>query len=107
MKREALRVAATLYLLVRAYAKRIGAHDLAMLAADRSMTAATDPDFRAAAAWNSAMVLSTRGHTEEAADLTRGAIAGLRQILDAGGPERLSLYGALHLLLTVQEGQAQ
>lgn len=108
IRREALRAAATLYLLVRAYAKHVGAHDLAMLAGDRAMTAATDaddPHFRAAAAWNAGMVLSTRGHTEEAADLARGAIAALAPILDAGGPERLSVYGSLHLLLAVQEAR--
>lgn len=103
-RREAHRLAATLYLLVRAYTKRIGALDLAAIAADRAMTAAEaadDPHFRGAAAWNSALVLSAAGHTEEAAALARDAIADL-ETLPGESAERLAILGALHLVLSVQ-----
>ncbi len=103
-RRHAYRVAAVLYELVRAYAKRISALDLAAVAADRGMAcadAADDPVFRAAAAWNVANVLSTQGHPETAAELCRSAITGLRR-LDGEDRANLALLGSLHLLLAVQ-----
>jgi transcriptional regulator with XRE-family HTH domain len=103
-RREAQRVAAVLYLLVRAFAKRVGSLDLALLAADRAMVAADeadDPYSRAAAAWNTAMVLSTRGQSDEAAALARSALAAL-DLMDNEDPERIALVGALNLLLSVQ-----
>lgn len=106
-RRDAQRVAATMYLLVRAFAKRIGSLDLALLAADRAMVAADDADdpyFRAAAAWNQAMVLSTQGYTEETITLARDAVAEL-SAFDDQDPQRLALVGALHLLLSVQHAR--
>jgi len=103
-KRDGHRLSFTMYLLVRAFSKRIGALDLAMVAADRAAAAADaadDPEFRAAAAWNMATVLSARGHTEEAAALARDATAALERI-DDERPERIALLGALNLLLSVQ-----
>jgi transcriptional regulator with XRE-family HTH domain len=100
----AYRVAAVMYELVRAYAKRIGSLDLAAVAADRGMAcadAADDPVYRAAAAWNVANVLSTQGHPETAAELCRDAIVELER-LDGEDPTRLALLGSLHLLLAVQ-----
>lgn len=106
-RREALRRAADLWHLVRAYGKRIGASDLAMLAADRAgaaADAADDPLYRAAAAWNMANVLSARGHVEESASLCLDAIRDLQRV-DDQDPERIALLGALHLLLAVQESR--
>jgi DNA-binding XRE family transcriptional regulator len=103
-RREVLRIAADLYLLVRAYAKRVGASDVALVAADRALTAARDADdpiYRGSAAWNLGQVLSNRGHTEESADLCRGAIADLSGS-DNPDPVRLSVLGGLNLLLSVQ-----
>ncbi len=106
-RRDGHRLAATLYLLVRAYAKRIGALDVALLAADRawaSADAADDPEYRGAAAWNTALVLSTQGHTEEAGALLRDAIAELQAITDPS-PGHLAVLGALHLVLAVQDAR--
>lgn len=106
-RRDGLRVAATMYLLVRAYTKRIGALDLAMVAADRAAAAAEDaddPEFRAAAAWNMAMVLSTKGYTEECVALVRDAIREL-EIINDQRAARFALLGAHHLLLAVQLGR--
>ncbi|MFI5833232.1 helix-turn-helix domain-containing protein [Micromonospora sp. NPDC051300] len=103
-RREALRIAADLYLLVRAYAKRVGANDVALIAADRALSAARDADdpiYRGSAAWNLGQVLSNRGHTEESAALCRGAIADLAAV-DDQDPVRLSVLGGLHLLLSIQ-----
>jgi transcriptional regulator with XRE-family HTH domain len=106
-RREGHRVAVNLYLLVRAYAKRIGALDVALLAADRAWTAADaadEPEYRAAAAWNTALVLSTQGHTEEAAALLRDAITELQGI-EEPRPSQLAVLGALHLVLAVQDAR--
>jgi len=106
-RRDALRLAADLYLLVRAYGKRVGAYDVSILGADRAVAAAHDADdplYRASAAWHMANVLSATGHTEESAALCRDAIADLRNVpgLDA---ERSALLGALHLMLAIQEAR--
>lgn len=106
-RREALRRSADLWHLVRAYGKRIGAADLAMLAADRAGAAAEsadDPLYRAAAAWNMANVLSAQGHVEESASLCSDAIRDLQHV-DDQDPERIALLGALHLLLAIQESR--
>jgi transcriptional regulator with XRE-family HTH domain len=106
-RRDGHRVAMYLYLLVRAYAKRIGAFDVALLAADRAWAAADaadDPEYRGAAAWNTALVLSTQGHTEEAAALLRDAIGELQGI-DEPDPGQLAVLGALHLVLAVQDAR--
>jgi transcriptional regulator with XRE-family HTH domain len=106
-RRDAQRVAANLYLLVRPFAKRVGSLDLALLAADRSMVAADDADdpyYRAAAAWNQAMVLSTRGYPEDAITLARDAVTELER-LTSEDARRLALLGALHLLLSVQHAR--
>ncbi|NIL44012.1 helix-turn-helix transcriptional regulator [Salinispora arenicola] len=103
-RRDALRISADLYLLVRSYAKRIGAHDVALVAADRALAAARDADdpiYRGAGAWNLGQALSMRGHAEESAELCRSAIAELRAI-DDQDPVRLSVLGGLNLLLSVQ-----
>lgn len=103
-RREAQRVTADLYLLVRAYAKRVGANDIAILAADRALTAAyeaDDPAYRAASAWNMGQVLSNRGHTEESVDMCREAIADLQRVGD-DDPVRLAVLGGLQLLLSIQ-----
>lgn len=100
-----LRTSSMLYFLVRAFTKRVGAHDVSLLAADRAMAAAVkadDPDYRAAAAWNVGMILSEQGHTEVVAALTRDAAADLEPELPDATPERMSIYGALQLLRAVQ-----
>ncbi|MFI6162221.1 helix-turn-helix domain-containing protein [Micromonospora haikouensis] len=103
-RRDALRITADLHLLVRAWAKRVGASELAILAADRGLTAACDaddPTYRAASAWNQAQVLSNRGHAEESVETCREAVADLEQSGD-DDPVLLSVLGGLHLLLGIQ-----
>jgi transcriptional regulator with XRE-family HTH domain len=103
-RREAHRVTVKLYALIRAYCKKIGAPDLAVVAADRAMAAADaadDPHYRAATAWNAATVLSEAGHPEEAASLARDAITAM-QALPGESRERVALIGSLHLALAIQ-----
>lgn len=104
-RQRMLRVACMLYFLVRAFTKRVGAQDVSLLAADRAMSAATkadDLEFRAAAAWNVGMILSEQGHTEVVAELARDAAAELEPTLSDAAPERMSMFGALHLLRAAQ-----
>ena len=103
-RRDAHRVAADGYRLVRAFARRTGAHELAAVAADRATAAAEaadDRECRASAAWNTAMVLSAGGHPEEAAALAMDAIVDLDRV-DDQRPDRIALLGSLHLLLAVE-----
>jgi hypothetical protein len=100
-----LRTASMLYFLTRAFTKRVGAHDVSLLAADRAMAAAIkadDLDYRAAAAWNVGMILAEQGHTEVVAELARDAAAMLEPTLSSAPPERMSIFGALHLLRAMQ-----
>ncbi|HKT00018.1 MAG TPA: helix-turn-helix transcriptional regulator, partial [Rugosimonospora sp.] len=75
-QRAVLRTTAMLYFLVRAFTKRVGAHEVSLLAADRAMAAAAraeDLDHRAVAAWNIGMSLSVQGHADVVAALARDA----------------------------------
>jgi transcriptional regulator with XRE-family HTH domain len=104
-REQAVRLAVMLYFLVRAFTKRVGAQDLALVAADRARAAAealADPGFRAAAAWNLGMSLYPQGHAEVVAALARDATAELRPLLADGPPQWWSVVGALHLLRAVQ-----
>lgn len=106
-RRDVERAAADLYLLVRSFGKRVGTADVAYLAADRAMAAASaadDPAYRAAAGWNLAQVLSNRGHTEESAAMCEDAIRDV----EASGGDHLrakALAGSLRLLLAVQRAR--
>jgi transcriptional regulator with XRE-family HTH domain len=100
-----LRTASLLYFLTRAFTKRVGAQDVSLLAADRAMAAAIkadDLDFRAASAWNVGMILAEQGHTEVVSELSSDAAAMLEPTLPDAAPERMSIFGALHLLRAVQ-----
>ncbi|HEU5475933.1 MAG TPA: helix-turn-helix transcriptional regulator [Actinophytocola sp.] len=100
-----LRSASMLYFLTRAFTKRVRAHDVSLLAADRAMAAAIkadDLDFKAASAWNQGMILAEQGHTEVVADLARGAAAELEPTLADAPIQRMSIFGALHLLRALQ-----
>ncbi|MCX4472091.1 helix-turn-helix domain-containing protein [Micromonospora sp. NBC_01655] len=107
VRRDAERAAADIYLLVRSFGKRVGAADVAYLAADRAMAAAhaaDDPAYRAAAGWNLAQVLSNRGHTEESARMCEDAIRDV-EAASGGGPAGMALAGSLRLLLAVQRAR--
>jgi transcriptional regulator with XRE-family HTH domain len=100
-----LRTTSMLYFLTRAFTTRVGAHDVSMLSADRAMAAAIkadDLDYRAAAAWNVGMILTGQGHTEVVAELATEATAMLEPTLADASPQRMSVYGALHLLRATQ-----
>jgi transcriptional regulator with XRE-family HTH domain len=100
-RREALRLASTLYQLTRTWTKRVGEYELSMIAADRAVSSALDaddPDLAGAAAWNLAMILSAQGKTEHARAVVRQAIEELKPRLDQPSPERLAVFGGLHLL---------
>jgi transcriptional regulator with XRE-family HTH domain len=99
-----LRTVAMLYFLARAFTERVGAHDVSLLAGDRALAAAIkadDLDYRAAAAWNLGMTLAEQGHTEVVAELARDAAAELEPTL-AEQPQRMSIFGSLHLLRATQ-----
>jgi len=104
-RRAALRASSMLYQLTRAYLKRVGAHDLSLVAADRSIHCAIDaddPGMAAAGAWNLGNVLSNTGHTEEALDVALAAAREIQPRIPDGGDPYASMYGALHQLAAVQ-----
>jgi transcriptional regulator with XRE-family HTH domain len=104
-RERAVRIAVMLYFLVRAFTKRVGAQDLALVVADRASAAAqtlADPGFQAAAAWNLGMTLYPQGHAGVVAALARDAAAELRSRLAQAPPQWWSVVGALHLLRAVQ-----
>ena len=93
--------ASKLYQLVRTWTKRVGEHELSLIAADRAVSTALDaddPGLAGAAAWNLAMILSASGHTREARAIVYRAIDELAPLLDTGSTSRLAVWGGLHLL---------
>jgi transcriptional regulator with XRE-family HTH domain len=100
-RRRALRQASKLYQLVRTWTKRVGEHELSWLAADRAVSAALeadDPDLAGAAAWNLAMILSAKGHTEQARAIVYQAIDELTPLMPDAATSRLAVWGGLHLM---------
>jgi len=100
-RRRALRQASKLYQLARTWTKRVGEHELSWLAADRAVSAALeadDPDLAGAAAWNLAMIVSAKGHTEHARAIVYQAINELTPLMTDAGPPRLAVWGGLHLM---------
>jgi len=100
-RRQALRQASKLYQLVRTWTKRVGEHELSWLAADRAVSAALeadDPDLAGAAAWNLAMILSAKGHTEQARAIVYQAIDELTPFMTDAAAPRLAVWGGLHLM---------
>jgi transcriptional regulator with XRE-family HTH domain len=100
-RRRALSEASKLYQLIRTWTKRVGEYELSWLAADRAITSALeadDPDLAAAGAWNLAMILSAKGHTDEARQVVHHAIADLGPLTEQPSKSRLAAWGGLHLL---------
>ncbi|MGR6998807.1 transcriptional regulator [Yinghuangia aomiensis] len=101
-RREAHRIAADLYALLRSYCKRAGRMSLSLLAADRGLRAAEeadDPVRIAVAQWN-------LGHHLVADNELDGAEMVVRQAAEALGdwrdsPESAGVYGALQLVRAV------
>jgi transcriptional regulator with XRE-family HTH domain len=79
---------------------RVGEPFLAWAAADHAMFAAEqsgDPLLAAASAWRVSYMITGRKHPHEALELAMAAAAALERTARAPSPERLSVYGALHL----------
>jgi hypothetical protein len=93
-------VRARVYDTVAALLSRVGEPFLAWAAADRAMFAAEqtgDPLLAAASAWRMSYMITGRKHPQEALDLAMAAAAALERKTRLPSPERLSVYGALHL----------
>ncbi len=93
-------VRARVYDTTAALLSRVGEPFLAWAAADRAMFAAGqsgDPLLAAASAWRLSYMITGRKHPQEALELAMAAAAALERTMRAPSPERLSVYGALHL----------
>jgi hypothetical protein len=78
----------------------VGEPFLAWAAADRAIFAAEqsgDPLLAAASAWRLSYMITGRKHPQEALDLAMAAAAAFGRTALAPSPQRLSVYGALHL----------
>ena len=103
-RREAHRIGADLYFLLRTFTKRIGRVDLSLLAADRAVLAAEaadDPVRVAAAKWNLGHVLLAQGQPEGAEDVAIEAIEDLQGETSADDPDAVAMAGALWLVSVV------
>jgi transcriptional regulator with XRE-family HTH domain len=103
-RREAQRIAADLYFLLRTFTKRIGRMDLSLLAADRSLQAAQaadDPVRIAAAKWNLGHVLLAQGEADGAEGVAIKAIEDLRRDTGDSKVEAAAMAGALWLVAVV------
>ena len=93
-------VRARVYDTTAALLSRVGEPFLAWAAADRAIFAAEqsgDPLLVAASAWRLSYMITGRKHPQEALDLAMAASAVLERRMQTPMPERLSVYGALHL----------
>jgi tetratricopeptide (TPR) repeat protein len=100
-RREAFRLAADLYFLLRTFCKRVGRIDLSLLVADRAIRAAEaadDPLRIAAAKWNLGHVLLADGEVQAAEEVAIRAAEELEPRLAEAGPQFAALYGALYLV---------
>ena len=103
-RREAQRIAADFYYLLRTFTKRIGRTDLSLLAADRSLQAAEaadDPVRIAAAKWNLGHVLLAQGEADGAEEIAFKAIEDLRIEAGDGNGDAVALEGALWLVAVI------
>lgn len=98
--REVQGLAADLYFLLRTVCKRIGRPDLALVVADRGMTAAQDADDPLrllAAQWNLGQILLSQGEAAAALEFTVDAAGELEPRLGGLPVEYTALCGALWL----------
>ncbi|MCG6498395.1 helix-turn-helix domain-containing protein [Kitasatospora sp. A2-31] len=89
-------------------AKRLGACDLAALAAAearRSALAAGDPALVASTRWLQAEVALSSGATDEAAVLLEAGLAATDRLLGRADRHAWAVWGTLHLVSAVLEGQ--
>jgi transcriptional regulator with XRE-family HTH domain len=102
--RDAQRVAADLYFLLRTFTKRIGRTDLSLLVADRGVLAAEaadDPVRIAAAKWNLGHTLLAQGETDGAEEVTIHAIEDLQRNGAGSATDAVAMTGALWLVAAV------
>jgi transcriptional regulator with XRE-family HTH domain len=103
-RREAQRISADLYFLLRTFTKRIGRTDLSLLVADRGVLAAEaadDPVRIAAAKWNLGHILLAQGQPDGAEDVALTAIAELQRDTTADDRDAVAMAGALWLVSVV------
>ncbi len=102
--REAQRIAADLYFLLRTFTKRIGRTDLSLLVADRgalAAEAADDPIRMAAAKWNLGHILLAQGEIDGAEEVTIHAIENLQRDGAGNAADAVAMTGALWLVAAV------
>jgi transcriptional regulator with XRE-family HTH domain len=103
-RREAQRISADLYFLLRTFTKRIGRTDLSLLVADRGVLAAEqadDPVRIAAAKWNLGHILLAQGEADGAEDVAMRAIDDLGRETADDDPDAIGMAGALWLVSAV------
>jgi transcriptional regulator with XRE-family HTH domain len=103
-RREAQRISADLYFLLRTFTKRIGRTDLSLLVADRGVLAAEaadDPVRIAAAKWNLGHILLAQGQADGAEDVAMTAVEELERDTANDDLDAVGMAGALWLVSAV------
>jgi DNA-binding XRE family transcriptional regulator len=103
-RREAERISADLYFLLRTFTKRIGRTDLSLLVADRGVLAAEaadDPIRMAAAKWNLGHILLAQGEADGAEEVAVRAIEDLQRDMSGEDADAVGMTGALWLVSAV------
>lgn len=103
-RREAQRINADLYFLLRTFTKRIGRTDLSLLVADRGVLgaeAADDPVRIAAAKWNLGHILLAQGQPDGAEEVAIRAVEDLERDSAGDDPDAVAMAGALWLVSVV------
>ena len=97
---DACGVRVLVYDTTAALLSRVGEPFLAWAAADRARSAAEyagDPLLAAVSAWRLSYMITGRKHPREALGLAMTAAAALEHAMRTPSPEKLSVYGAVHL----------
>ena len=103
-RRDAQRISADLYFLLRTVTKRIGRTDLSLLVADRGVLAAEaadDPVRMAAAKWNLGHILLAQGQPDGAEDVAIRAVEDLERDTADSDLDAKAVAGALWLVTVV------
>lgn len=104
LRREAQRISADLFFLLRTFTKRIGRTDLSLLVADRGVLAAEaadDPLRMAAAKWNLGHILLAQGQADGAEEVAMKAIEDLQRETVDDDHDAVGMVGALWLVSAV------
>src|SRR6185437_11533481 len=104
LRREAQRISADLFFLLRTFTKRIGRTDLSLLVADRGVLAAEaadDPVRMAAAKWNLGHILLAQGETDGAEEVAMRAVEDLQRDASDEDTDAVGMTGALWLVAAV------